>query len=173
MQIPKNLPQFEKKPALFVASGEYEAKFYLALNGLLELKNAIKMPPREEAREKQGFITSSEAPAGFGAVGHHGRYVEDLKKKFARHIHSAIHDLLAQYKPQEIHFFAPRYVFDRAVEKLDKAERKKVKLVVNKEYTKTSPLEMLKILQKMEANLVTPKMPPKKEAQKILKKIKQ
>lgn len=170
MKIPKNLPQFEKFPALFVASGEYEAKFYLAFNGLLELKKSIKMPPREEAKEKQGFITSSKGPAGLGAVGHHGRYIEDLKKKFARKIHAVIHDLLAEFRSQEIHFFAPRYVFERAVKKLDKAERKKVRLVINKEFTKTSPLGMLKVLQEKEFGLVTPQKPLKNEERKILER---
>ncbi len=55
MKIPKQLPQFEK-PALFISAGEYEAKFYIAQNGILEKTAHIKMPPRKEAKEKQGFI---------------------------------------------------------------------------------------------------------------------
>lgn len=170
MKIPQNLPQFEKYPVLFTASGEYEAKFYVAHKGNLELKKTIKMPPREEAREKQGFITSSSGPAGFGAVGHHGRYVEDLKKKFAKKFHAAIHDLNAAHNINEMYFFAPRYVVDRAVEKLDKAEQKKIRMKFYKEYTKISPLEMVKTFWKEAQSAIASKIQLKSEEKKILKK---
>jgi hypothetical protein len=169
MQIPKNLPQFDRNPALFVASGEYETKFYLAFHGTLILKENIKMPPREEAREKQGFITYAAKPGGTGAVGHHGAYVEDLKRKFARKFHSITHNLLAEFKPQEIYLFTPRFVAERIMEKLDKAERKKVKMIIGKEYTKVNPLVMLEIFWKEEQKAFTPKTFIKKEEEKILK----
>ncbi len=172
MQIPKNLPQFENRPALFVASGEYEAKFYLAFYGALNLKEEVKMPPREEAREKQGFITYAAKPGGTGAVGHHGAYVEDLKKKFARKVHAVTHDMLAQFKPQEIYLFTPRFVAERLIEKLDKAEQKKIKMIIGKEYTKVSPLVMLRVFEKEEKEAVFPKVKPKKEAEKILTRLK-
>jgi hypothetical protein len=170
MQIPRNLPQFETNPALFITSGEYEAKFYLAFYGALNLKEDVKMPPREEAREKQGFITYAPKPGGTGAVGHHGAYVQDLKRKFARKVHSVIHGLLAEFKPQEIYLFTPRFVAERLIEKLDKAERKKIKMIIGKEYTKVSPLVMLRVFQKEERASVFPKEKPKKEAVKILAK---
>lgn len=170
MQIPKNLPQFEKYPAVFVASGEYEAKFYVALNGVLDLKAVIKMPPREEAREKQAFVGIKSGRYGLAAVSHHGAYIEDLKRKFARKIHSAIHDLLAEYKPQEIYFFAPRYVANRAIEQLDKSERKKVKMIINKELAKISPLVMIKMFWQEAQSAVTLKTELKNEERKILKK---
>ncbi len=168
MQIPKNLPQFENRPALFVASGEYEAKFYLALNGALDLKAEIKMPPREEAREKQAFVGIKSGRYGLAAVSHHGAYVEDLKKKFARKIHTAIHNLLAEYKPQEIYFFAPRYVADRAIEKLDQAERKKVKMIINKELARISPLVMIKMFWQESQSAIASKTELKNEEKKIL-----
>jgi len=93
MKIPKNLPQFEKQPALFVASGEYEAKFYLALNGILDLKAEIKMPPRQEAREKQAFIGIKGEKRGLASVSHQGAYLEDLKKKFSEETSILVNDL--------------------------------------------------------------------------------
>lgn len=169
MQIPKSLPQFEKYPAVFVASGEYEARFYIALNGALDLKAVIKMPPREEAREKQAFVGIKSGRYGLAAVSHRGAYIEDLKKKFARKIHSAIHDLLAEYKPQEIYFFAPRYVADRAIKKLDKAEREKIKMIINKELAKISPLVMIKMFWQESQSAIAPKTELKNEEKKILK----
>ncbi|MCX6765672.1 MAG: hypothetical protein NT136_01790 [Candidatus Moranbacteria bacterium] len=171
MQIPKNLPQFKDYPTLFVSSGEYEARFYLALDGKLEEKNTIKMPPREEAREKQGFIGISWGQARVGALSHHGQYIADLKRKFARRAHTAIHDLLAGYRIREIYLFAPRYVAERLTAKLDKAEKKKIKMKFPGEYTKISPLEMIKMFWKDSQAAVNPKEPLKNEVKKILKKL--
>jgi hypothetical protein len=69
MKIPKQLPQFEK-PALFISAGEYEAKFYIAQNGILEKTAHIKMPPRKEAKEKQGFIGKRAAKKDLASVSH-------------------------------------------------------------------------------------------------------
>lgn len=168
MKIPKNLPQFEKYPALFASSGEYEARFYVAYRGILELKTTIKMPPREEAKEKQAFVGIKVGRYGLAAVSHHGAYIEDLKKKFAKKLHAAIHDLNAVYKLQEIYFFAPRYVVYRAMKKLDKAEQKKVRMKFYGEYVKMSPLEMLKMFWEETQNSIAFKKQIKNEEKKIL-----
>ena len=169
MKIPKIMAQFDQRPALFMASGEYEAKFYLALNGEISLINTLKMPPREEAREKQAFVGIKGGRYGLAAVSHKGGYIEDLKKKFARKVHGVIHDILAKYDIMEIHFFTPRFVSERVIQKLDKSERKKVKLIISKEFTKKNPLEMIKILSQQEEQLTKPVSPIKKEAEKILR----
>jgi len=51
MQIPKNLPQFQEFPALFISSGEFEAHFYSAFQGMFEELESVKMPLRTEAAE--------------------------------------------------------------------------------------------------------------------------
>lgn len=168
MKIPKNLAQFSRRAALFLASGEYEAKFYLALNGEIGLIKTLKMPPREEAREKQAFVGTKSGRFGLAAVSHKGSYIEDLKKKFAREVHGVIHDILAKYDLKEIHFFSPRFVSERVIQKLDKAERKKVRLIISKEFTKKNPLEMIKILTEYEEMLTRPASFINKEAKNIL-----
>ena len=163
MKIPKNLPQFEKQPALFVASGEYEAKFYLALNGILDLKAEIKMPPRQEAREKQAFIGIKGEKRGLASVSHQGAYLEDLKKKFSQKIYSAIRSLLIKYQLREIYFFAPSYVANRVMKKINPLERKKIRMIINKELTKTNPLAMIKIFWQETQSAITLKTKPEKE----------
>lgn len=153
-----------------MASGEYEARFYLAKNGEINLLTSLKMPPRQEAREKQGFITSSEAKAGLGAVGHKGRYIEDLKRKSAQKIKTVIRDIIAEHAPAEIHIFAPKHVFARVIEKLNKSEKKKIGLAVSKEFTKFSPLELIKFLASQEKRLTGTPTLITQEAKKILGK---
>lgn len=170
MQIPKNLPQF-KSPALFVASGEYEADFYLAHRGLLEKKEELKMPPREEAREKQGFIAHKGGMQDLSSVSHHGAYVEDLKRKFQRRTAEIIHDFINTHHLQEIYLFAPDYVVEKIASELNHDDQKKVRMKFSTECTKINPLEMIEMFQKeIEAAIAIKKAPLKKEEEKILKK---
>ena len=170
MKISHKLPQFENSPALFITSGEYEAEFYLALDGTLERKVKIKMPPREEAKEKQAFVGVKSGRFGLAAVSHRGAYIEDLKRKFQKKVHGVIHDLLAQYKMKEIYLFSPRYSAKRIMDGLDKSERKKVRMEFFDEYIKVSPLKMIEIFWKTEQEAVKPKVTLKDEEKKILKK---
>lgn len=170
MKIPHKLPQFENSPALFITSGEYEAEFYLALDGTLELKEKIKMPPREEAKEKQAFVGVKSGRFGLAAVSHRGAYVEDLKRKFQRKIHGVIHDMLADYKMEEIYLFSPRYAAKRIMDGLDKSEREKVRMKFFDEYIKVNPLKMVEIFWKTEQEAVKTKVILNEEEKKILKK---
>lgn len=148
MKIPQALHQFEKYPAIFLASGEYEAIFYLASKGEIKELERIKMAPREEAKEKQGMLKSSSDASHLGAVSHHGRYLEELKLKFAQKTRAIIHDLLVTYHPEEICLFAPKYVSNRILKTFKEAERKQVRMKFEGNYTKKNPLELLKAFQK-------------------------
>lgn len=148
MQISNIFSQFERFPALFITSGEYEAHFYLAFQGKLELINKIKMPPRKNAKEKQAFEGQRAGDRLLSSFTNRGRFIEDLKKKFAREIHNAIHNILAANKLEEIYIFAPKYVAKRIINGLDKQEQKKIRMQFYKEYTKENPIELIKIFQK-------------------------
>lgn len=143
MQIPKKLPQFEK-PALFIASGEHEAVFWLAFHGTIIKKEWLFLNPREEAREKQGYVFKSKGKK-LGATTHHERYREDLKKKFQKQIHRLIHSFIAEYKIDEIYLFAPNYIMQNIMRGLEKTEQKKVRMKFGKEYTKENPLKMVNL----------------------------
>jgi len=145
MKIPKKLPQFEGLPVIFVASGEYEARFYVAHKGEINLKESLKMEPREEAREKQAFTGHKAGMLDLSSVSHHGNYIEDLKMKFARSVHSIIHNLIAEYKLKEIYLFAPKYVITRILDGLGAEDKKKIRMQFYKEYTKDGPLKLVRI----------------------------
>lgn len=168
MRIPKNLPQFEKLPALFVTSGEYEARFYLAHNGEMKMRETIKMPPREEAREKQAFVGIKGGRYGLAAVSHRGAYIEDLKKKFQKRFHKTVHDILAEFKLKEIYIFAPKYVAKRLEKGLSQPEKKDIRMEFYQEDTKINPLIMIKKFWQTEQSLVFHKAIPKNDAKKIL-----
>lgn len=148
MKIPQKLPQFELFPALFITSGEYEVRFYIAFKGEINENESIKMSPRDEAKEKQAFTGHKAGMQDLTSVSHHGNYIEDLKRKFSRKVHAKIHDLIAEYKLEEIYIFAPKYVTRRILDGLDKSEQKKVRMQFYKEYTKYSPLNLLESFRK-------------------------
>ncbi|EKE11083.1 MAG: hypothetical protein ACD_15C00138G0006 [uncultured bacterium] len=170
MQIPKKLPQFEKLPALFIASGEYEAHFYLAQRGELKLAKTIKMPPREEAREKQAFVGKKGGMQSLSATSHHGAYVADLKKKFQKEVHAVIHDMLAEYKLEEIYLFSPKYSAKRIMDGLDKPEQKKVRMQFYQGDTKTNPLMLIQKMWETEQEAIKFKTPLTAEKKKIIQK---
>ncbi len=147
MKITNKLPQFEKFPALFITSGEYEAHFHIAFKGELNLQELLKMPPRDDAKEKQAF-TARRTGRGISTYTHRGNYNNDLKEKFARKVHDIIHEILAEYQLEEIYIFAPKYVLIRIMQALDKNEQKKVRMQFYKEYTKQNPILLIEILQK-------------------------
>lgn len=148
MQISNKFLQFEKFPALFITSGEYEAHFYIAHKGKLELKEKIKMSPRENAKEKQAFEGQRVGDRLLSSFTNRGRFVEDLKRKFVREVHGKIHDILAEEKLEEIYIFAPKYVTKRIIDGLDKQEQKKVRMQFYKEYTKENPVKLIEVFQK-------------------------
>ncbi|HEX8974690.1 MAG TPA: host attachment protein [Patescibacteria group bacterium] len=164
MKISQKLPQFERFPALFITSGEYEAHFYVAFQGKIEEKKLLKMNPREEAKEKQGFIGHKGGQQNLASVSHHGNYIEDLKMKFCRDAQKKIRDMIAEYKLGEIYIFAPKYVAKRIMDALGKPEQKKIRMQFYKEYTKHSPLKLLEDFQKQveEIQALVAKTPEKK-----------
>lgn len=146
MRIPQKLPQFEK-PALFITGGEYEAVFWLAFHGSLVKKEHLKLNPREEAKEKQGYVFKSKGKA-LGATTHHERYREDLKNKLQKKIHKLIHNFIGEYCLEEIYLFAPNHAIQNILRGLKKSEQQKVRMKFSQEYTRENPLTMLRKIEK-------------------------
>lgn len=153
MKISNKFPQFERFPALLITSGEYEARFYVAFQGKLEQKEILKMPPRENAKEKQGFVGHKSGMQSLSATGHRENYIEQLKSKFYSNMHSIIHNILSEMKMDEIYIFAPKFVIGKILSSLNENERKKVRMQFYKEYTKQSPLLLLKIFNQELENI--------------------
>ena len=170
MDIPKDLPQFETIPALFITSGEYDACFYVAHAGSIMLNKEIRMLPREIAKEKQAFVGAKDGRWGLGAVSHHGAYIEDLKQKFAKQFHETLSDLIEQYGSKEIYLFAPRYVAQRLTSKLSKPEQEELRMQFHQEETKGNPLAMVKKVWQTEQRAIHERKSPTREATKIVRK---
>lgn len=170
MKISKTLPQFEKNAALFISAGEYEAKFYIAQDGILELNRKIRLEPRSDAKEKQAFTGKKAAQKHLTSVSHKGRYIEDLKRRFKKEVHGIIHDILAEYRLKEIYIFAPKYAARRIEKCLDKSERKNIRMEFFEEDTKFNALNMIRKFWDKEQEKVFSRPKPRGAAKKILSK---
>lgn len=147
MKIPKDLLQFENTPTLFMVSGEFEVKFYIADNGEISESKSFALNPREEAKEKQGFVGKKGGMQSFSAVSHHGRYIEDLKGKFLRKLRDSVDEISNKEKIKFMHIFAPGYAESRISEILSKEARDKVASMHEGQYLRESPLHLLRMMQ--------------------------
>jgi len=167
MKIPQDLPHFEKSPALFVNAGEYEAHFFIAVNGQITKENELKMPPREEAKEKQGFI-GKRANQNLAAFSNRGRYRIDLKKKYSRIVNKIIQEIVQTYKLKEIYIFAPEYAARRLYKAMGNEERKLLRMMFNNEHLRANPLDLIRKFHEEELHALTHEMLSEEE-EKIMR----
>lgn len=167
MKIPTPINQFKEKAVLFIIAGDYEARFLIAHKGKIRDIENIKFSMREEGKEKQAYVHSNPGPEKAGAMSHYGKYREDLKLKFYKSVRDKTYELSSNEKINEIYLFSPKQTLNRIYEKLRKETKDKIKNKFYGEYTKHSPLEILKIWE--EENKSAPERIYKnKEEEKIL-----
>lgn len=145
MKIPNTLPRFERYPTLLLVSGDFETHLYLASDGQLTAVGSVALNPREEAKEKQGFISRSHGQ-DLGAVSHHERYMEELKVRMRAAIRQAVDIAAGKYSLKEICLIAPRHSADAIAKSLSKPMQKKLAVRIYGNYTKKHPLEALRLM---------------------------
>ncbi len=147
MKIPHSLPQFENTRALFVVTGEFEGKFYIAEKGELKEAEHLILNPREEAKEKQAFVGKKGGMQSLSSVSHHGAYILDLKNKFYREISKLTENIISKKKIDDLYIFIPEYAKNKIIERFPIIALEKNKGVYTGEYTKHNPLELLEMIQ--------------------------
>jgi len=154
MKIPHIFPQFENDKALFVVTGEFEAKFYVAENGEIFETKSFSLDPREEAKEKQAFVGKKGGMQSLSAVSHHGAYILELKNKFYKKVGKVVENIVSEKKINGLYIFIPEYAKNKIVEKFPLIALEKNKGVYTGEYTKHNPLELLEMIKKNDPSLV-------------------
>lgn len=144
MKISNTLPQFDGYPTLFVVSGEYEAAFIVAKNGLTEEYPKLELNPRVEAMEKQAFIDKSGG-TGTGAVSHQERYMEDLKITFQKKLAETISDIAGKEKIKEICIIAPRHAASSFKKALAEEDRRLVHLTIYGIHTRKTTKDIMEL----------------------------
>ncbi|MBX4198089.1 hypothetical protein KW782_02015 [Candidatus Parcubacteria bacterium] len=140
MKISKALPQFEEEPSLFVVTGKQDAAFYKAYDGTIEQIGEIKIPtPHYSDREGHYRMKAG------GAVPSTGGY----ERRDDVVIRDFIHELKSHLKSMHASDYSKMYVFTPSKVKNTIAEavpghlRRKTAAVIEGNYFKSSPLELL------------------------------
>jgi hypothetical protein len=147
MQISNKLNQFNQYPTLFIVTGDFEAHLHLAQNGSFNQLDSLVLHPREEAKEKQGFIHASKG-ALLGAVSHRENYREDLKVKFAKQLNGKVFDLIHSRQIKDICLFAPRHSANFLKTHFHDEIKKKIHAIIYGEYTKLKTEELIKFYER-------------------------
>jgi hypothetical protein len=150
MKISEKLPQFADVPTLFVVAGDYEALFYKAFQGEVELTHTIKHIPREEILGKDdGFLTRSASMPGVGAVSAKGTRELSIRKKFYHEVAKFIEEAARYGNVGVIHFFAPHQVTKQVNQLLDAPTKKILKEELEGNFTKESPTDIIRRMKKL------------------------
>lgn len=168
MKISNTLPQFDDYPVLFIVSGEFEARFILAKSGGSQELPSLLLNPREEAKEKQGFISKTGGKS-LGAVSHHERYMEDLKRKFRKELSETVAEIADQEKIREICVIAPKHAAAQLRQELREKDRSLVYLTIYGLHTRQTADRILG-LYKNELDVVSHYITSEKSLQKNYRK---
>lgn len=147
MKIPQQLPQFKGRPTVLAVCGDFEARFYLAKDGDLAETEAIEMSMRDDAKEKQVFIDAHVGKQSLGAVSHHDRYLEDLKRKFRKRFVEELGTAVSRSKASDIYFLCPTHASTLLTDSLPESLRNKIKRKIEGSFTKEHPVRILELIQ--------------------------
>jgi hypothetical protein len=164
MKISNTLPQFDDYPVLFIVSGEFESRFIIAKNGVLKELQALLLNPREEAKEKQGFISKTGGKS-LGAVSHHERYMEDLKKRFRKELSELVSEISDREKIREICVIAPKHAANQLKQELREKDRSLIHLTMHGLHTR-QPIDKILELYKNELGIANNFITSEKSLQK-------
>lgn len=165
MQIPHDLPQFEKTRALIVVSAKEEGVLYFAHQGALErIEHVAEHPPTHSDRE--GFFFRTGHGKGFGS----GAPLEEDDyhnlKQFIASIASEINAALKEYAPDQIYIFEPEHFKGYLQDELANPTHVPVHHVRFGNYVHEEPLQVVRYIAAYENDALDPGDPRSVEGEK-------
>jgi hypothetical protein len=165
MKIKSGLNQFNNESVLLAVTGDYQAKFFVAGEGEINLAVEIK-PEAPEHRDNEGFFGGKKGGSK-GRMGSPSHEVqkEYLFKKFAVKFKEAVTQL--EQKNLPIYLFAPSMIHNQLAEALPKALAKRIIMNIPGNFLQLKPFDLIEKLEKK-----LPKGAPvlNEKARKLLKK---
>lgn len=165
MKIKSGLNQFANGSVLLAVTGDYQAKFFVAGDGEIDLVSEIK-PEAMEHRDNEGFFGGKKGGSK-GRMGSPSNEApkEYLFKKFAVKFKTEIAQLEEKNLP--IYLFSPAMIHNQLAAVLPKALAKRIVMNIPGNFMQLKPFELIeKLAKKM------PKGAPitNEKARKLLKK---
>jgi hypothetical protein len=170
MKVSKELPQFKEKKALFIVSGEKEARFFIVYNGEIKEVDSIKIIPQYP--DKEGHFERRGRGQFFGSGHVYEAKKEELRKEFSKKIEKAVKKISIKEKPDEIYLFSSEHMTNIIKRSLHPSIKKILKESFKGNYNDQHPFKLLeKIKEKGEKEIEERRVIPKRRAAlKILEK---
>lgn len=140
MQIPAELPSFER-PTLLVVSDSQHALFFEIHNRILEPAGKIEVDyPAKENMQR----TSGKAPGGTHFAEQAEKLEDEKEHRFAHLLSHELQHRLQQKTFEELLLTAPQERLTEFIEALHHDIKSRLKKTLPKQLTKESPIEILK-----------------------------
>ena len=158
MKIKSGLNQFEGQSVLLAVTGDYQAKFFVAGDGEINLAAEIKAEPLE-SRGNEGFFGGKKGGPSFEVP------KEYLFKKFAVKFKAVVLEI--EQKNLPIYLFAPSMIHNQLAAALPKAFASRIIMNIPGNFLQLKPFDLIEKLEKK-----LPKGAPvlNEKARKLLKK---
>jgi hypothetical protein len=146
MKIKSGLNQFNNGKVLLAVTGDYQAKFFVAGDGEINLAAEIKAEPFEH-RDNEGFFGGKKGGSK-GRMGGPSFEVpkEYLFKKFAVKFKAAILEI--EQKNLPIYLFAPSMIHNQLAEAMPKAIAGRIVMNISGNFLQLKPFDLIEKLEK-------------------------
>lgn len=180
MKIPKSLPQYSQARAFMCVIGaKYGLIYFVSKGEILVLDEIEQEIPYLD--EKEGFFMSSAYGINLGSWEDDKELRLELQRRFLKQIHDELKIYVTHLSPKTVYLFAPEYLHKKLLTKLQHIKNVHFEIIKKGNYTKATPLELLKSVDKSkntdtdmtEPSSVNMKEKNAKEKKKILQKYKQ
>jgi len=165
--IGDDLPEFFNERVLLVATGNQDAKFYLAHDGQLKAVDSFLIAkPRYSDREGHFKTRGAGKTIRSGAVYENRK--QEVRSAFTHEFAKRYKQIEKKHALDKVYLFTPAHIRTHIRTSLPKAQRTKITMVIAGNHYKTHPLRLLKLIKaKSESKRVKLVSP---EERKILKR---
>ncbi|MBZ1348889.1 MAG: hypothetical protein KY053_01490 [Candidatus Liptonbacteria bacterium] len=146
MKIPKELLQFSKFKTLIIISGQQEAEFFFAYQGVIEKIAYFKLKKLTYS-DKEGFIGRGRTKYGSS-----GSVLDDLKTKakqeFVVSFKKAIKEIELKTDFDDVYLLSPSHFLEFVRGLLSLSLKGKIRFTLQGNYLKAAPIDVIKRISK-------------------------
>ncbi|MCC2630636.1 MAG: hypothetical protein K0S38_445 [Candidatus Paceibacter sp.] len=145
MKIPHQVHQFAEEHAFIIVAGKQDALMYHAYNGEINLVDSLKIPrphySDNEGRSKARSQNGGSIRSGTSTEIRDQEIISDFIRELKKHMHSVRAEMYS-----EVAVLAPAKTKNRIVEAMPDHIQRKVQKVVEGNYNRESPIQIIQKL---------------------------
>ncbi|MEX0918130.1 MAG: hypothetical protein WDZ93_03165 [Candidatus Paceibacterota bacterium] len=147
MQIPYQLPQFNRQNVLMVVMGSQRGLLYLAADGMVDIIGTIEQPADRYSDREGHFLHSGRGMLlGSGSV-YEDKNIERVRRFFQKAANE-VYRVMRAYDVQHVYIFEPAYTKGAVTLALRPLARERIKLVRYGNYLHTPATLLLEFIER-------------------------